>query len=176
MKRPDAVEQPNLPQALAAADGRQEDSPSSHRATPDIYRPEKSIENRSKLSAQSVPPQTREQEIPNKSIENRSPGIAPPVPVQTREQIVPKPIEPPKPVELPKPRRVRIWDSEITETRDALISTAGFADLYTMRADIRLRQEQLRAKGLLKEELALNDLVSRVNDALEKKKRAENLE
>jgi hypothetical protein len=45
-----------------------------------------------------------------------------------------------------------------------------------MRLDIRVRQEQLLARGLLKEEAALNELLARVNDALEKKKKAENLE
>jgi|HubBroStandDraft_5_1064220.scaffolds.fasta_scaffold893400_2 hypothetical protein len=45
-----------------------------------------------------------------------------------------------------------------------------------MRGDIRHREEQLHAKGFLKEELALNDLVSRINEALENKKRAENRE
>jgi hypothetical protein len=84
--------------------------------------------------------------------------------------------EPTKPVELPKPRRIHIWDSSLAEMRDSLISTAGFTDLYIMRADIRLRQEHLRGKGLLKEEAALNDLISRINEAVEKKKKQESLE
>jgi hypothetical protein len=89
----------------------------------------------------------------------------------------PKPqTEPTKPVEPPKPRSIHIWDSSLAETRDALISSARFTDLYVMRADIRLRQEHLRNKGLLKEEAALNDLVSRINEAVEKKKKQESLE
>lgn len=81
-----------------------------------------------------------------------------------------------KPVVPVKPRPFHIWDSALAETREQVISTAGFADLYTMRLDIRFRQEQLHARGLLKEEAALNELLARVNEALEKKKKAENLE
>src|SRR5208337_1572727 len=98
------------------------------------------------------------------------PSASPPAPSRTPEPEIPKPVEP------PKPRRIYIWDSAHTESRDAIISAAGFADLYTMRADIRFRQEHLRAKGLVKEESALNELVARINAALEKKKKAESLE
>jgi hypothetical protein len=103
-------------------------------------------------------------------IENKKKEFVAPAPSPTREPQTPKPVEP------PKPRRIRIWESEVKETRDVLISAAGFADLYVMRADIWLRQEHLRARGLLKEALALNDLLSRVNEALEKKKRNENID
>ena len=75
-----------------------------------------------------------------------------------------------------KPRRFYIWESEAKERREATISAAGFADLYVMRADIRLRQEQLHKKGLLQEEAGLIELLSRVDEALEKKKRAEKME
>ena len=149
----EVVEPPNLPQAMAAVAGQQETFETPKRLTSDIDQPDQSIENRSKKFA---------------------PSVSPPSPIPKQE--IPKPVEPLKPLEPPKLRRVRIWDSEITETRDTLISSAGFADLYTMRADILLRQEQLRAKHLVKEELALNQLLSRINEALENKKRAENLE
>jgi hypothetical protein len=82
----------------------------------------------------------------------------------------------PKSASPPKKRPFHIWDSAVTENRDAMIAAAGFADLYTMRLDIRFRQEHLRARGLFKEEAALNELLARVNDALEKKKKAANLE
>jgi hypothetical protein len=107
---------------------------------------------------------------PANSFQNTTKAIVSPAPRQPTEPALSNPIAP------VKPRRVRIWENEVKERRDALISAAGFTDLYIMRADIRLRQEQLHAKGLLKEELALNDLLFRVNEALEKKKEDEKIE
>jgi hypothetical protein len=160
---PAPVEQPSLPRATASIAVQREAVESPQRTTSEIYLPDKFIENRSRTLAPPSPP-PRQQEFPK-----------PVVPSKPQHQL-PKPAESPKPLEPPKPRRIRIWDSELAETREALIAAANFVDLYIMRADIRLRQEQLHAKGLLKEELALNDLVSRINEALENKKKAENLE
>ena len=162
--KPATVEQPSLAQATAAVAAQQEAIESPKPVTSGSYLPDKHIENRSKEFAPTAPPQPRDYQIP-KPVEAPKPKLE-----------LPKTIEPLKPLDPPKLRRLRIWDSEIAETRDALISAANFVDLYSMRADIRLRQEQLSAKGLLKEELALNDLVSRINDALQKKKKLENLE
>ncbi len=84
--------------------------------------------------------------------------------------------EPRKPLTPAKPRTFHIWDSAHAGTREKLISAAGFADLYNMLLDVRFRQEQLRARGLFKEEAALNDLLACVVDALEKKKKADGLD
>jgi hypothetical protein len=171
-----SVAQPSLSPTMAAAAVQQEAIESRKAVISETHLPDKSIDNRTKALAPPSP-QPGVQARPN-LIEHLKPQHEAPKPAEpSRPQFeLPKPVEPPKPIESPKPRRLRIWDSELAETRDALISSASFVDLYIIRADIRLRQEQLRAKGLLKEELALNDLVSRISEALEKKKKAENLE
>lgn len=145
------------------------------------------------------PAQTRPQAttVPTPSaIGAKSPGTAPPNPVVAaksfpQQNVAPPPIEKPlapvatlpaqapeprKPLTPATPRTFHIWDSAHTETRDSIISVAGFADLYNMLLDVRFRQEQLRARGLLKEEAALNELLARVVDALEKKKKADGLD
>lgn len=127
-----------------------------------------------------LPPQLEKPEQQNFSIPPKRIQEATQVPPEkpSTPAAAPRPPQPeiPKPASPPKKRPLHIWDSALTETRDALISAAGFADLYTMRLDIRFRQEHLRARGLLKEETALDELLARVNDALEKKKKAANLE
>jgi hypothetical protein len=158
------VEERNLPLVLAPVV-----APSVYLESPkppsrDFLPPERSIENGTAASTPAAPPQVRAPELPK------------PVAPRSLQAEPPKTIGPPKPLEPPKPPRLHIWNSALAETRESLISTAGFTDLYIMRADIHLRQEQLHAKGLLKEEAALNDLVSRINEAVEKKKKQENLE
>ena len=111
---------------------------------------------------------------PNRSVEHVKRAVAAAGPTQSPPQS--REPETPKPAAPLKPRRFFVWENEVKERRDAVISAAGFADLYVMRADIRLRQEQLHKKGLLQEEAALNDLLSRVNEALEKKKRDEKID
>src|SRR5262249_16885397 len=102
------------------------------------------------------------------------PPVKPAVPVVTRPS--PQTATESEPAPIPKPRPMHIWDSALWERRDAIISAAGFADLYTMRLDIRFRQEQLRAKGLFKEEGALNALLASVNAVIESKKKSASLE
>ncbi len=147
-ERIDPVEQPKLPQALATLP--------TGAPPPQVF--------------QSPQRATYDIPRPQKPLESRAEVSPRPVPPKTPEPVVHKPIEP------LKPRIIHIWDSQLQEARDALISAARFADLYTMRADIWLRQEQLRAKGLSKEAAALNDLLLRVNEALENKKRDANIE
>ncbi|MBS1840414.1 MAG: hypothetical protein JSS69_11015 [Acidobacteria bacterium] len=129
------------------------------------------------LPVTSVPTKAAQENssIPSESAQPLASSPPKKVPLPAIVPQAPKP-EIPKPPNPPRHRPFHIWDSALTETRDALISSAGFADLYTMRLDIRFRQEQLRARGLLKEEAALNELLARINEALEKKKKAANLE
>ncbi len=108
----------------------------------------------------------RDVALPPSSEKPLAPVVAPPTPTPELRT----------PLSPAQPRPFHIWDSAHKETRDSLISAAGFADLYNMLLDIRFRQEQLRARGLLNEEAALNGLLARVVDALEKKKKADGLD
>jgi hypothetical protein len=158
------VKLPEVPVSLNAAP-RPPESPQRPRASAyQMFRPTQPIERREALPPRHVLPQKTQEPIATK----------PPV---AREPVVPKPPETLKqPAQPAKPRRVQIWESALQEAREVLIATARFTDLYIMRADIWLRQEQLRERGRLKEAEGLNEILARVNEALEQKKREANIE
>jgi hypothetical protein len=148
-----AAEPRMLPQGADSVFVRQHDSVSPKGSTNGIVESDRVFEQ-----TRSVPAATAAHQSPPQS------------PLQSRAPEMAKLIAP------VKPRRFLIWEKEVADKREAVISAAGFTDLYIMRADIRTRQEQLRKKGLLREEAALNDLALRINEALDKKKKDEKID